>query len=265
MSASDATGQWAADRVALVTGATSGFGQAFALRFLAAGGRVIATGRRTDRLKALEARAPGGRCLGRGMDVRSPDSIAQALAELPADFQAIDVLFNNAGLALGLGKAHETDPADWEAMIATNISGLTHVTRAVLPGMVARNSGHVINMGSVAANYPYPGGNVYGATKAFVRQFSLNLRSDLTGTAVKVTVIEPGMAETEFSKVRFKNDEAAAANVYAGMRPLSPDDVVDVVEAVLKLPSHVNVNTLEVMPVQQAFGPFLVSREKPSP
>ena len=261
MSASPSTEQWATERVALVTGATSGFGRALTERFLAAGGRVIATGRRTDRLKALEAGAPEGRCLGRALDVRSPDSIAAMLSDLPPAFQPIDVLFNNAGLALGLGKAYEADLADWDAMIATNVSGLAHVTRAVLPGLVARNRGHIINMGSVAANYPYPGGNVYGATKAFVHQFSLNLRADLIGTAVKVTVVEPGMAETEFSKVRFKNDEGAAANVYAGMRPLSADDVVDVVEAVLRLPPHVNVNTLEVMPVQQAFAPFAVSRD----
>ena len=255
------TDQWAKGRVAFVTGATSGFGHAFALRILGAGGRVIATGRREDRLKALVDGAPEARCLARVMDVRDDASIKAALADLPNDFAAIDILFNNAGLALGLGKAQEANLADWDTMIATNVTGLVHVTRAVLPGMVERGRGHVINLSSVAASYPYPGGNVYGASKAFVRQFSLNLRCDLLGTPVKVTSIEPGMAETEFSEVRFKQDGAAAAKVYAGMTPLSADDVVDTVEAVLRLPAHVNVNALEVMPVQQAYGPFAVSRE----
>ncbi len=254
------TDQWAQGRVAFVTGATSGFGYAFALRFLKAGGRVIATGRREDRLKSLADSAPEGRCLARVMDVCDPTSITASLADLPEAFKAIDILFNNAGLALGLGKAQEANLEDWDTMIATNVTGLVHVTRAILPGMVERGRGHVINLSSVAASYPYPGGNVYGATKAFVRQFSLNLRCDLLGTPVKVTSIEPGMAETEFSQVRFKQDGDAAAKVYAGMQPLSADDVVDTAEAVLRLPAHVNVNTLEVMPVQQAFGPFAVAR-----
>ena len=255
------TDQWANGRVAFVTGATSGFGHAFALRVLNAGGRVIATGRREDRLKALLDAAPEGRCLARVMDVRDPVSITAAVADLPEPFAGVDILFNNAGLALGLGKAQEANLEDWDTMIATNVTGLVHVTRAVLPGMVARGRGHVINLSSVAASYPYPGGNVYGATKAFVRQFSLNLRCDLLGTPVKVTSIEPGMAETEFSEVRFKSDGAAAAKIYANMKPLTADDVVDTAEAVLRLPAHVNVNTLEVMPVQQAFAAFAVSRE----
>jgi NADP-dependent 3-hydroxy acid dehydrogenase YdfG len=182
------------------------------------------------------------------------------LPSLPEAFQAIDILFNNAGLALGLNKAPDTDIADWETMIQTNVMGLARITRAVLPGMVARNRGDVLNMSSVAASYPYPGGNVYGATKAFVRQFSLNLRADLLGTAIRVTSIEPGMCETEFSVVRFKGDEAAAAKVYQGMKPLSAEDIATTLEAVLRLPAHININTLEVMPVQQAFGPFAVSR-----
>ncbi len=254
------TATWAEGRVAFITGATSGFGKAFAERIVKAGGRVIATGRREDRLKALADAAPEGRCLTRVMDIRDPASILASLADLPEAFAPIDILFNNAGLALGLGKAHEADLADWDTMIATNVTGLAHVTRAVLPGMVARNRGHLINMSSVAASYPYPGGNIYGATKAFVRQFSLNLRCDLLGTAVKVTSIEPGMAETEFSEVRFKQDGAAAAKVYADMQPMTADDIVDVVESVLRLPAHINVNTLEVMPVAQAFGPFAVAR-----
>jgi NADP-dependent 3-hydroxy acid dehydrogenase YdfG len=253
--------KWAEGRVALVTGATSGFGAAFARRMLAAGGRVIATGRRAERLRALETEESTERLLVRPMDVREEAEVASVLAGLPAAFAPIDVLFNGAGLALGLGKAHEASFTDWETMIATNVTGLARVTRAVLPGMVARNRGHVLNIGSVAASYPYPGGNAYGATKAFVRQFSLNLRADLVGTAVRVTAIEPGMCETEFSLVRFGGDAEAAAKVYAGMRPLSADDVVDVVESVLRLPAHINVNALEVMPIQQAFGPFAVARQ----
>ncbi len=251
---------WATGRVALVTGATSGFGAALARRLLGAGARVIATGRRKDRLAALEAEAKTERLLVRPMDVRDDAEVAAALAGLPAEFAEIDVLFNGAGLALGLGKAHEAKWSDWETMIATNVTGLARVTRAVLPGMVERNRGDVLNMSSVAATYPYPGGNAYGATKAFVRQFSLNLRADLVGTAIRVTAIEPGMCETEFSLVRFGGDASAAAKVYAGMRPLSADDVTDVVVSVLRLPAHINVNAIEVMPIQQAFGPFAVAR-----
>jgi NADP-dependent 3-hydroxy acid dehydrogenase YdfG len=251
---------WAEGRIALVTGATSGFGEAMTRRILAAGGRVIATGRRVARLERLAHELGCDRLLARELDVRSQTSIDALLSGLPAAFAAIDILYNNAGLALGLGKAHQADLADWETMIETNVTGLVRVTRAVLPGMVERNRGDVINLSSVAATYPYPGGNVYGATKAFVRQFSLNLRADLLGTKVRVTSIEPGMAETEFSVVRFKGDEGAAGKVYQGVHAMSADDVALVCESVLKLPAHINVNTLEIMPVQQAFSPFAVDR-----
>jgi 3-hydroxy acid dehydrogenase / malonic semialdehyde reductase len=251
---------WAKGRVAFITGATSGFGEALARRVVVGGGRVIATGRRQERLDTLAGEL-GEAVLSRRMDIRSADSIAAALADLPEPFAPIDILFNNAGLALGLGKAHQTDPADWEQMIETNVLGLARVTRALLPGIVERNRGDVINVSSVAASYPYPGGNVYGATKAFVRQFSLNLRADLLGTRVRVTSLEPGMCETEFSLVRFKGDEAAAGKVYEGVHPLSADDVAMLVEQVVRLPAHININTMEVMPVQQAWGPFAVSRE----
>ena len=254
------TDTWAEGRIALITGATSGFGEAFARRVVSAGGRVIATGRRAERLEALASELGSDKVLTRTLDLRAAESVNALLPSLPEAFQAIDILFNNAGLALGLNKAPETDIADWEAMIQTNVMGLARITRAVLPGMVARNRGDVLNMSSVAASYPYPGGNVYGATKAFVRQFSLNLRADLLGTAIRVTSIEPGMCETEFSLVRFKGDEAAAAKVYQGMKPLSAEDIATTLEAVLRLPAHININTLEVMPVQQAFGPFAVSR-----
>jgi len=252
---------WATGRIALVTGATSGFGEAMTRRLLAAGARVIATGRRAERLEALAAELKTDRLLTRTLDVRSEKSIAALLPGLPPAFGAIDILYNNAGLALGLGKAHEADLADWETMIETNVTGLVRVTRAVLPGMVERNRGDVINISSVAASYPYPGGNVYGGTKAFVRQFSLNLRADLLGTKIRVTSIEPGMAETEFSVVRFAGDADKAAGVYKGVHAMSADDVALVCESVLKLPAHINVNTLELMPVQQAFAPFAVDRE----
>ena len=254
------TDSWASGRVALVTGATSGFGEAMTRRLLSAGARVVATGRRAERLQALAADLDTERLLTRELDVRDQASVDALLAGLPAAFEAIDILYNNAGLALGLSKAHEADLDDWQTMIDTNVSGLVRVTRAVLPGMVARNRGDVINISSVAANYPYPGGNVYGATKAFVRQFSLNLRADLLGTKIRVTSIEPGMADTEFSVVRFKGDQSSADKVYAGVNAMTADDVALVCEGILKLPAHINVNTLELMPVQQAFGPFAVDR-----
>lgn len=254
------TDNWAEGRIALVTGATSGFGEAMTRRLHAAGARVIATGRRVERLEALAAELGTGRLLTRPLDVTSEASIAALLPSLPTAFEAIDILYNNAGLALGLGKAHEADLAQWESMIATNVTGLVRITRAVLPGMVARNRGDVLNLSSVAASYPYPGGNVYGATKAFVRQFSLNLRADLLGTRVRVTSIEPGMADTEFSTVRFSGDKAKADKVYEGVHAMSGDDVALVCESVLRLPAHINVNTLEIMPVQQAFSPFAVDR-----
>jgi NADP-dependent 3-hydroxy acid dehydrogenase YdfG len=251
---------WAQGRIALVTGATSGFGEAMTRRLIAGGARVIAVGRRAERLETLARELATDRLLTLGLDVTDADAVAAFPADLPPDFADIDILFNNAGLALGLSKAHEADLTDWETMIATNVTGLARVTRAVLPGMVARNRGDVINMSSVAASYPYPGGNAYGATKAFVRQFSLNLRADLLGSRVRVTSVEPGMAETEFSVVRFKGDEAAASKVYSGVDAMTADDVALVCENVLRLPAHINVNTIEIMPVQQAFAPFAVDR-----
>jgi 3-hydroxy acid dehydrogenase / malonic semialdehyde reductase len=255
--------QWAVGRVALITGATSGFGHALARRLLGAGARVIATGRREDRLQSLAAVTDTDRLLIRKLDVRSRESLDRCLTSLPADFEPIDILFNNAGLALGLAKAHEALMEDWETMIETNVLGLTRVTRAILPGMVARNRGDVLNMSSVAATYPYPGANVYGATKAFVRQFSLNLRADLLGTKVRVTSFDPGMCETEFSVVRFKGDEKGASKVYEGLQPLSAEDLIDAVEATLRLPAHMNINAIELMPVRQAFAPLAVYRDQP--
>ena len=242
-----------------MTGATSGFGTACAEALAAAGARVIATGRREDRLREL-ARRLGDRVHAVALDVRDRDAVFAAVQGLPAPFTEIDVLVNNAGLALGLEPAQRASLDEWETMIQTNCTGLVTVTRAVLPGMIARNRGHVVNVGSVAGTYPYPGGNVYGATKAFVRQFSLNLRSDLLGTPVRVTSIEPGMAETEFSLVRFQGDAERARKVYEGVTPLSAGDVADAILWAVTRPPHVNVNALELMPVQQAFAPFAVSR-----
>jgi 3-hydroxy acid dehydrogenase/malonic semialdehyde reductase len=195
------------------------------------------------------------------LDVRDRAAVAAAIAGLPAPFAAVDVLVNNAGLALGLEPAPRADLDHWQQMIDTNCTGLVTVTRAVLPGMVERRRGHVVNVGSVAGSYPYPGGNVYGATKAFVHQFSLNLRSDLHGTGVRVTCIEPGMCGgTEFSTVRFGGDQTRADAVYAGVTPLSADDVAEAVAWATAQPAHVNVNTIELMPVAQSFAPFQIHR-----
>ena len=240
-------------KVVLVTGATSGFGEACAEAFAREGATVVATGRRKDRL--------GTRIHPLILDVRDRAAVERAIEDLPPPLAPIDVLVNNAGLALGLEPAQRASLDDWDTMIATNCRGLVTVTRAVLPGMVERNRGHVVNVGSVAGSYPYPGGNVYGATKAFVRQFTLNLRADLLGTAIRATSIEPGMAETEFSFVRFGGDAARASKVYEGVKPLSGADVAEAILWVVSLPPHVNVNALELMPVQQAFSPFAIDRK----
>ena len=252
------------EHTVLVTGATAGFGEATARRFLAQGHKVIALGRRTERLEALKASLPADqqkKLLTLAVDVCDSAKVDHLTAALPAEFAKVSVLVNNAGLALGLEPAHQAVLSDWDRMIDTNIKGLVHMTRAILPGMVERKRGHVINLGSVAANYPYPGGNVYGGTKAFVKQFSLNLRADLLGTPVRVTCVEPGMcAGTEFSNVRFKGDDGKAESVYSGVQALSADDIAETIFWSATLPSHMNINVLEVMPVQQASAPFSVHR-----
>ena len=231
-----------------------------ARRFAAEGARVIVTARRADRVREL-ARELGPQVLPLTFDVRDRAAVAAAFDALPPEFAAVDLLVNNAGLALGLNPAQDADLDDWDQMIDTNCKGLVYCTRAILPGMVARGRGHVINLGSVAGSYPYPGGNVYGGTKAFVHQFSLNLRSDLHGTGVRVTCVEPGMAETEFSVVRYDGDQAKADAVYAGMQPMTADDVAESIYWAATLPPHVNVNTIELMATAQSFAPFQVARQ----
>lgn len=242
-----------------VTGATAGFGAAIARRFAIAGTRVIAAGRRRERLDALAAEHPG-LIHPLILDVTDRKAVDDAVSALPEGYAAITVLVNNAGLALGLESADAADLDDWERMIDTNIKGLAYCTRAVLPGMAARGRGHVINIASVAGNYPYPGGNAYGATKAFVQQFTQNLRADLIDKNIRTTDISPGMSETEFSLVRFKGDESKAAQVYAGTQPLTADDIAESVFWAATLPAHVNINKIEMMPVCQSAGPFKVHR-----
>lgn len=246
--------------VVLVTGASAGFGAAIARRFVRDGARVIAAARRLDRLAELREEL-GAAVLPLALDVRDRDAVERAFAHLPAEFAEIDVLVNNAGLALGLEPAQNAVLDEWETMVDTNVKGLLYCTRTALPGMVARNRGHIVNLGSTAAEFPYPGGNVYGATKAFVYQFSLNLRADLLGTRVRVTDIEPGLCGgTEFSGVRFRGDESKAAAVYAETQPLTAEDVADAIYWVATRPWHVNVNSLQLMPVCQAPGPLAVKR-----
>jgi 3-hydroxy acid dehydrogenase / malonic semialdehyde reductase len=245
--------------VVFITGASSGIGAAVARRFAGDGARLVLAARRLDRLTALAAEL-GVPALPLALDVRDRDAVERAVASLPAEFAEITVLVNDAGGALGLEGAPEAKLDDWEWMIDVNCKGLCYVTRAILPGMVARDRGHVINLGSVAGTYPYPGGNVYGATKAFVEQFSLNLRADLAGKRVRVTNVEPGMVETEFSVVRFKGDEARARAVYQGFQPLRAEDVAEAVHWAATVPDHVNVNRIELMSVMQSFAGFSVKR-----
>ncbi|CDH43971.1 SDR family oxidoreductase [Candidatus Contendibacter odensensis] len=249
-------------QIALITGATSGFGAACARRFAAHGWTLILCGRRQDRLDALRTElAATVPVHAFPLDVRDETAVNAAIAALPIEFAEVDLLVNNAGLALGLEPAQRCDMEDWQRMIDTNIKGLLYCTRAILPGMVARQRGHIINIGSVAGSYPYPGGNVYGATKAFVKQFSLNLRADLLGTRVRVTNVEPGLAESEFSLVRFKGDRDKADQTYQGTQPLRPEDIADIVYWAATCPAHININRIEVMPVGQAFAPFAISRD----
>ena len=244
----------------VVTGATAGFGLAISRALVGQGHTVIGTGRRAARLAEISAEL-GERFIGRELDVTRRDAVTSTFAAIEAEFGNIDGLINNAGLALGLESADKASLDDWDTMIDTNIKGLVYCTHAALPGMVARNAGSIINIGSTAGTYPYPGGNVYGATKAFVHQFSLNLRADLVGKNVRITSLEPGLCGgTEFSTTRFKGDAERARGVYVGTEPLTADDIAATVTWLLTLPSHVNVNAIELMPTCQAPGPLAVKK-----
>ena len=247
-------------KTAMITGATSGFGEASVRRFVKEGWRVIATGRRADRLKKLVDVLGADKVHAAVFDMRKPEAIDAAIAGLPATFRDIDLLINNAGLALGTAPAQKADLDQWNQMIETNITGLATMTHKLLNTLIARK-GAIINISSVAASYPYPGGNVYGGTKAFVSQFSLGLRSDLHGTGVRVTSVEPGMAETEFTLVRTKGNQEASDKLYQGANPMTAENVADTLFWIATLPPHMNINRIEMMPVNQSFSPFQVHRE----
>lgn len=244
----------------MITGATAGFGAAAARRFVREGWKVIATGRRAERLEALAAELGRERLAIAPFDVRDEAAMDAALAALPEGFRDIDVLVNNAGLALGTAPAHQAKLDEWRTMIETNITSLVVLTHRLLPALIARK-GMVVNVSSIAATYPYPGGNAYGGTKAFVRQFSLGLRSDLHGTGVRVTSLEPGMAETEFTLVRTSGNQTASEALYKGAHPLTGDDIAEAIFWVASLPPHVNINRLEMMPVSQSWPAFQIARD----
>lgn len=247
--------------IALVTGASSGFGTAICRKLIADGYKVIGAARREDKLQSL-AKELGDNFLPLQLDITKNDAIETILLQLPKNFQPIDILINNAGLALGLDPAYEANYADWEVMINTNITGLVHLTRLILPSMVERNSGYVINIGSTAGTYPYKGSNVYGASKAFVKQFSANLRTDLLGKQIKVTNIEPGLCGgTEFSTVRFHGDDKKAAAVYQDSVFITPEDIANTISWLVNTPPHLNINSLEIMPISQAPAGLTVVKE----
>ncbi|MGW8313108.1 MAG: SDR family oxidoreductase [Desulfuromonadales bacterium] len=249
-------------KTVFITGASAGFGEACARAFASEGHRLILTARRIEKLEKLrdELVTAAGVHIAQ-LDVRDNAEVEAVVAFLPEDFREIDVLLNNAGLALGLEPAHQVKIEDWEVMVDTNIKGLMYCTRAILPGMVERKRGHIVNISSTAGSWPYPGGNVYGGTKAFVTQFSRNLRADLHGSHVRVTCLQPGMAETEFSNVRFKGDQEKADNVYAGVHPMTAEDIAEAVMWVVNRPARVNINSIEMMPVNQAWGPLAIHRD----
>ncbi|WP_329563617.1 SDR family NAD(P)-dependent oxidoreductase [Kitasatospora sp. NBC_01266] len=247
----------------VVTGASSGFGLATARLLAAAGHLVYAVARRADRLEALAAEQHPGRIVPLAIDVRDRRAVMAVLPGLAEQGPEVAALVNSAGLSRGYGPLADGDPDDWQQMIDTNVSGMLHCTRALLPGMIARGAGHVVNVGSIAASYPYLGGNVYAATKAFVQQLSLNLRSELNGTGVRVSCISPGMARTGFALVRFDGDQQRADDFYRGTHPLDAADIARTVVWCLDQPPHVNVNLIEIMPTDQPFALGLAARPAP--
>ena len=249
--------------IILITGATSGIGAAAARRFVGAGHKVIVTGRRQERLDALVAELGEENVHAITLDMRDEAAIQGAVAEIPESFQNVDILLNNAGLARGMEPAQDADLGKWREMIETNVLGLVTITHALLPTLIARR-GAIINLSSIAGSYPYRFGNVYGGTKAFVTQFSLNLRCDLQGTGVRVTSIEPGMVETEFTVVRTGGDQQASDELYRDMDPLTADDIAETIFWVATQPPHVNLNRIEIMPVNQSFAGFAIARNMPT-
>lgn len=247
-------------KTALVTGATSGIGEATVRALVACGWRCVATGRRQERLDALVDELGADKVHAASFDVRDEAARDATLGSLPAEFSEIDLLVNNAGLALGTSPAQSADLDQWKTMIETNVTALASITHKLLPSLIERK-GSIINVSSVAANYPYPGGNAYGGTKAFVSQFSLGLRADLHGTGVRVCSIEPGMVETEFTLVRTGGNEQAHETLYGGADPITADDIAETIRWVAELPAHLNINTLELMPVSQSFGGFQIARK----
>ncbi|HEX5057018.1 MAG TPA: SDR family NAD(P)-dependent oxidoreductase [Gammaproteobacteria bacterium] len=250
-------------KIALVTGASSGIGLEVARTFAQRGFNLALLARRRDRLEKLAAELSGHTsCHVMACDINDGAAVEREITALPRDFSTIDILINNAGLSLGLDRAHEASWDDWQRMIDTNCKSLAFMTHLLVPGMVARNRGHIVNIGSVAGSYAYRGGNVYGATKAFVEQFSRNLKADLLGTAVRVTNIEPGMTtDSEFSLVRFHGNEQEANRVYQGTVPMTAADIAAAVDWVIAQPAHVNINRIEMMPVSQAPGGLAVHRK----
>ena len=245
----------------MVTGASAGFGAAIARAFIEKGHTVIGTGRRKDKLEVIQAEL-GERFIPLSFDISDVAATKQAIATLPTELQTLDVLVNNAGLALGTETADKASMSEWQTMIDTNITGLCNITQLLLPNMMAADSGYIINIGSTAGTYPYAGGNVYGASKAFVRQFSLNLRADLIGTALRVTNVEPGLCEgTEFSNVRFRGDDQKAESVYKNVQAIRPEDIANIVLWLTEQPKHVNINAIEVMPTAQSFAPLNIQRQ----
>lgn len=249
------------NKIALVTGATSGFGKSITEKFVESGARVIATGRRAERLNKLCKDLGEKNLLPLCFDVRDQKDVFNKIQKLDRKWSKIDILVNNAGLALGLDSSHEANVDDWNEMVDSNCKGLMYVTLAISKGMVDRKQGHIINLGSVAGTYPYYGANIYGATKAFVHQFSLNLRADLVDKNIRVTSVEPGAAKTEFSLVRFHGDFEKANKTYEGLNPIKPENVAEIIDFIAKAPPNININRIEIMASQQGFAGFNFVRE----